>query len=163
MGFQENMDTVDLIALRIRQLEKRDADLEVAAERLIQARLRSKEQFERRFAKRISRSTFQLGDWVLIRNSAVEKELNRKTKPRYLGPFMVMYRTKGGSYVIREPDGAVSKRGVAAFRLIPYIARDGAPVMRTLGLDDSDGDSEEDSLEDGEENHHDSESLEDSD
>ncbi len=56
----------------------------------------------------------------------VEKELDRKTKPRYLGPYRVIRRTQGGSYVIQELDGAVSRRGIAAFRLIPYIARDTA-------------------------------------
>ena len=37
---------------------------------------------------------------------------------------MVVGRTEGGSYIIQELDGATCRLGVAAFRLIPYIARD---------------------------------------
>lgn len=68
--------------------------------------------------------TFRKGDLVLVRNTRIEKELNRKTKPRYLGPFVVERQTKGGSYVLREMNGVLSKRGIAAFRLVPYISRD---------------------------------------
>jgi hypothetical protein len=50
--------------------------------------------------------------------------LNRKTKPRYLGPFEVDRRTKGGSYVLKEMDGANLRQAVAAFRLYSYISRD---------------------------------------
>ncbi|KLO04545.1 hypothetical protein SCHPADRAFT_840483, partial [Schizopora paradoxa] len=46
-----------------------------------------------------------------------------KIKPRYLGPYIVVRQTKGESYVVRELSGAVSRRGIAAFRLIPYVRR----------------------------------------
>lgn len=54
----------------------------------------------------------------------IEKSLNRKTKPRYQGPFEVVRRTKGGSYILQELSGVIMRDAVAAFRLIPYIARD---------------------------------------
>lgn len=122
-GFHDGMSPTDLMALRIRQLEKRDEDLEHAAECLAKARFKSKQQFERRFAKRLSNHIFSEGDYILVRNTAIEKELDRKTKPRYLGPYIVVRQTKGGSYVIRELTGAISRRGIAAFRLIPYVPR----------------------------------------
>jgi hypothetical protein len=50
-------------------------------------------------------------------------ELNRKSKPRYLGPMIVVKRTENGAYVVAEIDGAVSKSNYAAFRLVPYRAR----------------------------------------
>ena len=49
--------------------------------------------------------------------------LQKKTQPRYLGPYRVDRRTQGGSYILCELDGTRSRRGVAAFRLIPYIRR----------------------------------------
>ena len=53
----------------------------------------------------------------------MEKELDRKSKPRYLGPFEVVRHTQGGSYVLKEMDGTVSAQGIAAFQLIPYYFR----------------------------------------
>ena len=131
-GFTDNMSTEDLLALRIRQLEKREEDLDRAARLLAKMRFKSKEQFERRFAKRISTHEFNPGDFVLMRNSQVEKEMNRKTKPRYLGPFVIIQHTQGGAYDLREVNGGVKRNKVAAFRLVPYIARDTEALQKLV-------------------------------
>jgi len=54
------------------------------------------------------------GDLVLVENTAIEKELNRKTKPRYLGPHKVVRQTQGGSYKLAKVDGAQLARPIAA-------------------------------------------------
>ena len=147
-GFTTGMSSSDLLALRIQQLERRPADILQAAETLKKARFQSKIQFEKRFHKKLRKSLYQSGDLVLVRNTAIEKELNKKTKPRYLGPYEVDRRTKGGSYVLKEMDGAILRQGVAAFRLYPYIDRN-SPILETLAddelSDDSDSDSDSDS------------------
>lgn len=122
-GFTSGMSSVDLLALRIQQLQRHPADIAQAAETLRNARFRSKAQFEKRFFKRLNRSTFDKGDLVLVRNTAIEKELNRKTKPRYNGPFEIRNQTPQGSYKLRELNGVQMRRGVVAFRLLPYITR----------------------------------------
>ena len=58
-----------------------------------------------------------------MRNTAIEKSLNRKMRPRYLGPLVVVSRNKGGAYIICELNGTVFDRPIAAFRIIPYNAR----------------------------------------
>lgn len=147
-GFEEGMSSADLLALRIRQLERHPEDIERAAKRLKEARLRSKAQFERRYHKKIRRKIYSRGDPVLIRNTMVEKELNRKTKPRYLGPFLVDRRTRGGSYVLKEMNGVFMRQGVAAFRLYPYLARNTRKLYALGDASDSEKETASSSSED---------------
>ena len=60
---------------------------------------------------------------VLVRNIRIEKELNRKTKPWYLGPMVLLHQTTGRSYLLAELDRVVSKLCYAVFQLIPYFSR----------------------------------------
>lgn len=143
-GFKAGMSSVDLLALRIRQLEKRPEDIAKAAQRLREARFRSKEHFERKFKKKLSNRMYRRGELVLIQNKRIEKELNRKHKPRYLGPFEVLRRTKGGSYVLKQLDGPILRQGVGAFRMYPYLERD-VRGLRKLVMDDTDIDSDPES------------------
>jgi transposase InsO family protein len=143
-GFTSGMSSSDLLALRIRQLERHPEDILQAAHTLKEARYRSKAQFEKRFHRKLKRSLYQPGDLVLLRNTAVEKELNRKTKPQYLGPYEVDRRTRGGSYVLKEMDGTILRQGVAAFRLYPYISRDSSE-FQALAEDDRSDDSDSES------------------
>jgi hypothetical protein len=137
-GFRDGLSSSDLLALRIRQLEKREEDLSTAARKLEESRFRSKEQFERRYQKRLTRNIYQKGDLVLERNNTIETWHNRKYFPRYLGPFVVDRRTKGGSYVLRELNGTVWRKGTAAFRLLPFIDRDHPIIKELADMEDDD-------------------------
>ena len=91
---------------------------------------------------------FQEGDFVLMRNTQIKKELNRKTKPRYLGPFIVVSRLLGNAYELREVNGGTRWEKVAAFRLIPYIARDQQALQELLKeLSNESNDDEEEEKE----------------
>jgi hypothetical protein len=103
---------------------------------LEESRFRSKEQFERKYRKRLTRDIYSKGDLVLVRNNTIETWHNRKYFPRYLGPFVVDRRMKGGSYVLRELDGALWRKGTAAFRLLPFIDRDHPIIQELADLED---------------------------
>ena len=58
---------------------------------------------------------FKKGNVVLYRNTRVEKEVSWKSKPRYLGPMIVVRRMYGGAYILAELDGTISLTRFAAF------------------------------------------------
>jgi hypothetical protein len=117
------ISTSALLAFHTRQLQKRVEDLESIKEHVLKSRFASVKKFEAVFKSRIKDYNFQPGSLVLVRNSRIENELNWKTKPRNMGPMVVLCRTTGGSYMLAELDGVVSNLQFATFRLVPYHAR----------------------------------------
>ena len=92
-------------------------------QRVVTARQESAKQFEQRFANNIEDYDFKPADLVLVHNTRIEKELNCKSKPRYLGLYVVLRKTSMRNYVLAELDGAISAATYRADRLIPYCAR----------------------------------------
>ncbi|KJA25398.1 hypothetical protein HYPSUDRAFT_110290, partial [Hypholoma sublateritium FD-334 SS-4] len=78
-------------------------------------------QMEKDNAHKIINFNFTPGTLVLVKNSCFHKGLTNKTKPRYLGPMVVIRCTKGGLYILGELDGTLSKLRFAAFHLMPYL------------------------------------------
>ena len=117
------VSTEELIAIRANQLARRLEDLDEMRRRVAESRRKNLEQFEQRHGSHIIDFDFESGALVLVRNSRVEESLDRKTKPRYLGPMVVVRKTRGTSYIVAELDGAQSQLRVAGFRLIPYFPR----------------------------------------
>jgi len=128
------MTTSDFIAARAIRLMKRDEELEELRSQVYADRIRSIRQWEKDHENNIVDFDFQPGRLVLVRNSKVESEHSRKSKPRYFGPMIVIRRTTGGSYTLAELDGAIAASTYAAFRVIPYYSRSKMriPVTRMI-------------------------------
>ncbi len=133
-GFRSGISTEELLALRIRQLSRHPNDLNHAAEMLKKTRMQSRDQFMRRYKRRLQKLDYKTGELVLVRNSRLEMTVNRfKTDPRYLGPYEVVRRTYGGAYKLQELDGTVISRSVAAFRLLPYVTQGSSDFYKLMG------------------------------
>src|SRR4051794_16039483 len=117
------MSTEDLLAIRARQLQKCPEDLEAIKGRILKARQESVRQFVEKHQHQIRDFDFKPGALVLVRNSAIESNLDRKSKPRFFGPMVVVNRTTRGAYKLAELDRTISNYRYAAFRVVPYYPR----------------------------------------
>ncbi|TFK16930.1 hypothetical protein FA15DRAFT_606068 [Coprinopsis marcescibilis] len=117
-------------------LQKRPEDLQRVRNELHRSRVASATEFENRVKSSIKNFGFYPGMLVLVRNSKLDSMIGHKTKPRYIGPMVVVRRTTGGSYILAELDGAISRLRFAEYRLAPYRPRDilRVPVTRITGV-----------------------------
>lgn len=132
------MSTEDLVALRAQQLGRRPEELEDMRLRVAKSRQQYLVQFEKRHHSRIVDFNFESGALVLVRNTRIEESLNRKTKPRYYGPMVVVRKTIGTSYIVAELDGAQSQLRIAGFRLVPYFPRSFSSIPIVSDVDEYD-------------------------
>jgi hypothetical protein len=75
------LSTTDLVARCAITLQKRRDQLSKLKSQVYAARIKAAITFERQHRNTINDYNFKLGDLVLIRNTAIEKALNRKMRP----------------------------------------------------------------------------------
>lgn len=115
----------ELVAHRAQLLAKKADIVEQTRIAIAKSRWKSAERWNQEHKATLQLEDHLPGELVVVRNSRVETDLGRKSKPRWLGPFVIVRRTVGGAYVLAELNGAVSKLRFAAFRVKKFHERKG--------------------------------------
>jgi len=116
----------ELLQARMRQLDQQALEEARAAEQQRRSRFAGKEYFDAQ--RRIRTTPLEIGDMVLLHNSAIEKSHDVKLDNRWLGPYRVRKARKNGSYLLAELDGTELLESVAGNRLKRFFVRRPAGV-----------------------------------
>ena len=103
------VSTNTLIVWQAHQLQKQLEDIDCIQESICASWFVSHKEFENCFKNQIHNYNFGTSNLVLVQNLQIKKELNQKMKPCYLSSMVVLCRTTGGSYLLVELDGAISR------------------------------------------------------
>ena len=136
LPWQEEISREELLALRIRQLERRADDIEVAKSHLKSARLINKEAFDQRH--RLGLRRIMEGDWVLVYDSSFDNQHStaRKISRRWLGPYFVKKVEDNAIYRLTELDSTSIALPIAGKRIKIFKRREGTDIELDI-LDDS--------------------------
>ena len=144
LDFQHINDTSDLLAVRARQFQRRNADLEEATAKLRRSRLDNGIQFDER--RRTRDTPLEQGGLVLLHDAVREVDMSkrRKLNYRWRGPFRIKtVLNHKGTFTLEELDGTLLKGTYAGNRLKVFIVRrDGLePLVSDSDHSDSDSDT----------------------
>src|SRR5258705_7145652 len=113
-----------LLAARARQFERREDDLEVAANRIKANRQANKQFFDKKRRKR--QGILKKGDMVLLYNSRLDKQWSKKLDNRWNGPYLVVeVKETRGTYLLSELDGTAIDGVFPGERLKQFFPRRG--------------------------------------
>jgi hypothetical protein len=83
------MSTTDLISRRAIAFQKCSADVNQLYSKVYQARLKAARRFEQEHLRTLKDFDFQRGSLVLMRNTQIEKSLNKKMRARCVQGILV--------------------------------------------------------------------------
>ena len=105
LPWSEVYSTADLLAMRARQLQRRDKDLEEATLHLQRIRFEGKERHDLKHG--IREEELAVGSIVLLHDTRREKDMSRKISFKWLGPYRICNAVKDkGTYMLEELDGS---------------------------------------------------------
>ena len=122
LPWNEVHSTADLLAVRARQLQRRDKDLEEATLHLQRMRLEGKERHDLKHG--IREEELAVGSIVLLHDTQREKDMSRKLAFKWLGPYRISDAVRDkGTYMLEELDGSQLAGTFAGDRLKKFHPR----------------------------------------
>jgi hypothetical protein len=119
IGWRFPMKREDLLAARIRQLERRPGDIEQAREKIMKARAVGKERWDSN--RQIQKVWLEVGELVLVLDGTMMGTLKKKYEQRWYGPYRINKVLEGGTYLLEELDGTTYKKPIHGDRLALYL------------------------------------------
>ncbi|KAJ7102009.1 hypothetical protein C8R44DRAFT_640956 [Mycena epipterygia] len=121
----------DLLAIRAKQLSRRDPKLREANERIRQSRHRAIEDLAKRNHFKFDFADYEEGMYVWLRESQLDETKGGKGDWLYSGPYIIHEKRARDSFVLRELSGAILQGHVNIRRLRLFYFRPGNQTLKT--------------------------------
>ncbi|GBG72559.1 hypothetical protein CBR_g12129 [Chara braunii] len=123
-----HMSTEELIIARCQQVVRNEEALENVVGRVMDSRMKDKARWDQ--VKNIWKEPLQMGEKVLVRNSALESTWSGQLGKRFKDPYRVAKRVGLNTFELEDLDGIGIKRSFPGQRLVRFLSRD--PVEQRL-------------------------------
>ncbi|GBG80814.1 hypothetical protein CBR_g31370 [Chara braunii] len=120
--------TTKLIEARCQQVLKNEGVMEDIANRVPDNRMRDKARWNQ--VKNVRKEPLQVGETVLLRNSALESTWSGQLGRRFKGPYRVAKRVGWNTFELEDLDGTGLKGPFPRQRLVRFLSRN--PVEQWL-------------------------------
>ncbi|KAJ7467408.1 hypothetical protein B0H11DRAFT_1732734 [Mycena galericulata] len=121
----------ELLAIRARQLSRRDPKMREANKKIRESRLRAIEDMHKRNHFKFDFADFEEGMYVWLRESKYDETKGDKGKWLYSGPYIIHEKRDRDTFVLRELSGAIRKGHVNIRRLRLFYFRPSNQTLKT--------------------------------
>ncbi|GBG77103.1 hypothetical protein CBR_g23428 [Chara braunii] len=116
------MTTEELIEARCQQILKNEEVMEDIASRVLDSRMRDKARWDQ--VKNVRKEPLQVGEMVLLRNSALESTWSGQLGRRFKGPYRVDKRVGLNTFELEDLDETGLKGPFPGQRLVKFLSLD---------------------------------------
>ncbi|GBG65061.1 hypothetical protein CBR_g49133 [Chara braunii] len=122
------LSTQELIVARCQQVVRNEEALEEVVKCVMDSRMRDKARWDQ--VKNIRKEPLQVGEKVLVRNSALESTWSGQLGKRFKGPYRIAKRVGLNTFELEDLDGTSIRGSFPGQRLVRFLSRD--PVEQWL-------------------------------
>ena len=124
LDWVEINSTKDLLAIRAKQLSRRDKYIGEASAKTEKVRLKAAEYFYQWNKARMVSGDYEIGTMVLVWNNILDSTFGNKGALHWTGPYIVIQKRPLGAYVLAELNGSVISKLFTACHLKLYHFQD---------------------------------------